>query len=115
MIITYKDVPRVIFPVYRIPHDNWSYSDGLLFLDNQLLDDKNMPGDTLGIRRLQTPFENLFPLRNALISHVGILKQSGNIFIDSRGDPFIYDKILMCKLKYYKIRKFDRKEVSSLL
>lgn len=115
MIITYRDVPHVTFPVYRLPHDNWSYSDGLLFLDNQLLDDTNMSGETLGIRRVQTPFTDLFPLKNALTSHIGILKQTGKTFIDSRGDPFIYDKTLMCRLKYYKIRKVDRKEVASLL
>ena len=44
-----------------------------------------MPGNTLGVRRLQTPFENLFPLRNALISHIGIIKQTGKNFIDSKG------------------------------
>ena len=100
MIVTYRDVQNVTFPVFKITGSNWSYSDGLLFLDDQLLDDKNMPGQTLGIRRLQTPFKNLFPLRNALISHIGIIKQTGKNFIDSNGDPFIYDKTLMCKLKF---------------
>tara|TARA_B100001094_G_scaffold44598_1_gene39404 strand:- start:15874 stop:16326 length:453 start_codon:yes stop_codon:yes gene_type:complete len=101
--------------VYKIPHDNWSYSDGLLFLDDQLLDDKNMSGGTIGIRRVQTPFRDLFPLKKSLINHIGILKQTGNTFIDSQGDPFIYEKTLLCKLKYFKIRKVDRKGVASLL
>ena len=101
--------------MYKIPHDNWSYSDGLLFLDDQLLDDKNMTGGTIGIRRVQTPFRDLFPLKKSLINHIGILKQTGNTFIDSQGDPFIYEKTLLCKLKYFKIRKVDRKGVASLL
>lgn len=101
--------------MFQLPTSNWSCSDGLLFLDDQLLDDKNMSGETLGVRRLQSPFTNLFPLKRALINHIGILKQTGKNFIDSKGDPFIYDKTLMCKLKYYKIRKVDRKEVASLL
>ena len=74
-----------------------------------------MSGETLGIRRIQTPFENLYPLRNALINHIGIIKQTTKTFIDSRGEPFIYDKTLMCKLKYYKIRKVDKKGVASIL
>ena len=92
LIITYKDVQHVIFPVFQLPTSNWSCSDGLLFLDDQLLDDKNMSGETLGVRRLQSPFTNLFPLKRALINHIGILKQTGKNFIDSKGDPFINDK-----------------------
>ncbi len=115
MIVTYKDVQCVTFPVFKITGSNWTYSDGLLFLENQLLDDKNMSGETLGIRRVQTPFENLYPLRNALINHIGIIKQTTKTFIDSRGEPFIYDKTLMCKLKYYKIRKVDKKGIASIL
>ena len=102
MIVTYKDVQCVTFPVFKITGSNWTYSDGLLFLENQLLDDKNMSGETLGIRRVQTPFENLYPLRNALINHIGIIKQTTKTFIDSRGEPFIYDKTLI-RLKYTKL------------
>ena len=101
--------------MFQIPSDNWSYSDGLLFIDDLLLDDTNMPGDTLGIRRVQTPFTELLPLRRSLISHVGLLKQTKKNFIDSKGFPFTYEKTKFCKLKYYKIRKVDLKEVASLL
>ena len=87
MIVTYKDVQSVTFPVFKITGNNWSYSDGLLFLDDQLLDDKNMPGQTLGIRRLQTPFKNLFPLRNALINHIGIIKQTGKTLLTRKAIP----------------------------
>ena len=45
MIVTYKDVQCVTFPVFKITGSNWTYSDGLLFLENQLLDDKNMSGE----------------------------------------------------------------------
>jgi len=108
-------VHELAFPVYQIPSDNWTYSDGLLFIDDKLVDDTNMPGDTLGVRRVQTPFRELMPLSRSLINHVGILKQANKNFIDSRGDPFIYYKTFFSKLKYYKIRKVDRKGVASLL
>tara|TARA_B100001059_G_scaffold143358_1_gene143361 strand:+ start:869 stop:1363 length:495 start_codon:yes stop_codon:yes gene_type:complete len=115
LIITYRDVQDLKFPVFQIPSDNWSYSDGLLFIDDLLVDDTNMPGDTLGIRRLQTPFTELLPLRRSLISHIGLLKQKKKNFIDSRGVPFTYEKTAFCKLKYYKIRRVDRKGTASLL
>lgn len=115
MIITFRDVQRITFPVFQIPSDNWSYSDGLLFIDDLLLDDTNMPGDTLGVRRVQTPFTELLPLRRSLINHVGLLKQSNKNFIDSKGVPFTYEKTKFCKLKYYKIRKVELKGTASLL
>ena len=74
-----------------------------------------MPGDTLGVRRVQTPFTELLPLRRSQISHVGLLKQTKKNFIDSKGVPFTYEKTKFCNLKYYKIRKVELKEVASLL
>ena len=101
--------------MFQIPSDNWSYSDGLLFIDDLLIDDTNMPGVTLGVRRVQTPFTELLPLRLSLISHVGLLKQTKKNFIDSKGIPFTYEKTKFCKLKYYKIRKVELKGTASLL
>ena len=101
--------------MYQIPSDNWNYSDGLLFIDDLLVDDINQTGETLGLRRLQTPFKDLMPLRRSLINHVGIIKQTKKTFIDSRGMPFIYEKTQFCKLKYYKISRVEHREVASLL
>jgi len=42
---------KLDFPLYILPHDNWSFADGLLFLDGQIVDDRNMEGNTLGKRR----------------------------------------------------------------
>ena len=36
-------------------------------------------------------------------------------FIDSDGFPFIYEKTIWCKLKYYKIRKIEKKGIASVL
>ena len=106
---------NLVFPVFQIPSDNWSYSDGLLFIEDLLIDDTNMPGESLGVRRVQTPFTELLPLRRSLLSHVGLLKQANKNFIDSKGTPFTYEKTHFCKLKYYKIRRVELKEVASLL
>lgn len=115
MVITLKTIDKVTFPVYALPHSNWEKADGLLFMEGKVLDDRNMPGDTLGVRRVQTPYPELFTLRKQLNNHLGILKQTSNCFIDSNGMPFIYEKTKVCKLQYYKIRKVERKEVASVV
>lgn len=115
MVITYRKISKVKFPVYILDSSNWHEQDGLLFIDNRLLDDKNMPGDTLGKRRLQTPFRELYPLKASLGSLLGILKQTKKTFIDTEGTTFIYEKTENCSLKYYKIRKIEQKESASVL
>ena len=74
-----------------------------------------MRGDSLGIRRLQTPHKNLLPLKKSLLNLTGVIKQNTSTFIDSKGIPFIYEKTIWCKLKYYKIRKIEKKEIASVL
>ena len=116
MIVTYKEIKKIKFPVYTLPSSNWSKVDGLLLLDNIVLDDRNMPGASLGIRRLQTPFTEIVRLDRSISSLIGILKQTNNkAFIDTNGTPFIYQKTKLASLKYYKIRKIDRKESVSIL
>ena len=104
MVIYYKSINKIKFPVYELPSGNWDRQDGLLFLDGQIVDDKNMLGDTLGVRRLQTPYENLLPLKHQIDTFRGIVKSRGKYFIDTHGVSFIYEKTKFCKLKYYKIK-----------
>jgi hypothetical protein len=115
-VVSFKAAKNIKFPVYKLPSDNWWLQDGLLFLDGMLLDDRNMTGERLGIRRIQTPFfSKLLPLKNQIDTLAGIVKQSSSSYIDSLGRTFIYEKTLMCKLSYYKIKKIERKDVASLL
>ena len=74
-----------------------------------------MSGDSLGLRRIQTPHKNLLPLRRSVLNLTGIIKQRTSTFIDSKGSPFIYEKTTWCKLKYYKIRKVEKKGIASIL
>ena len=61
----------------------------------------------------------IWPIKNNVLTLINtswvILKQSLKTFIDSNGTPFIYEKTLLCKLKYYKIRKVEQKDVASLI
>ena len=93
MAITYKDIRLVTFPVYALPSGNWYGQDGLLFLDDKILDDKNMKGANLGIRRLQTPHKNLYPIKYKIHELIGIIKSGKKHFIDSKGRPFEYEKV----------------------
>lgn len=115
MVVTYKQLPKIRFPVYKLPSNNWDYVSGLLYVDGKLFDDTNMPGDTLGLRRLQTPKRELERLNRKIDSLTGILKQTSNCFIDTNGTPFIYVKTITCELKYYKIKRVDRKGVACVL
>lgn len=103
------------FPVYSLPSGNWYQVDGLLYLNGELVDDRNMPGKTLGARRLQTPFEELVPLSKCIDSIIGVIKQSSKYYIDTKGTPFAYVKTKFCKVKYHKIRRIDLKDVASVL
>ena len=82
MVITYKNFGHVAFPAFPLPSSNWEEQDGLLYLDNKLLDDKNMKGKTLGRRRLQTPFKDLIPLKASVTDTIGLIKHGNSAFID---------------------------------
>jgi len=115
MVIQYKSINKIKFPVYELPNGNWERLDGLLFLDGQVVDDINQRGDTLGQRRLQTPHKNLMPLKNQIDTFRGILKSNHKYFIDTNGFAFIYEKTEFCKLKYYRIRDVVPRGTCSLL
>lgn len=115
MLVTYKNINKIEFPVYILPSEDWSFSDGLMFLEGKVVDDRNMKGDTLGIRRLQTGYPELLELKKSINSIQGILKQKQKAFIDSKGRPFLYEKTLFCKLRYYKIKKKEGRDGYSLL
>lgn len=115
MVISFRSIKKIEFPVYKLFSSDWELADGLLFVEGKLADDKNMPGRTIGVRRVQTPFKELLPLKHQIDTLAGIIKQSTPYFIDSLGRPFIYEKTQSCTLKYYKISKIEKKDVASVL
>ena len=110
MALTYKDIGMVRFPIYAVSSGDWYGQDGLLFLENKILDDKNMGGKSLGMRRLQTPHKNLYPLRYQLDDLRGLIKSSKKTFVDSNGAIFNYIKTEFVSLKYYKIERVEKLE-----
>ena len=115
MVLTYKQLGKIQFPVYLLDSDNWDKQDGLLYCDGMLVDDTNQEGKTLGIRRLQTTFRTQYPLKRSIASPNGILKQRKPYFIDTRGVAFSYQKTLMCSMKYFEITEVILKETASII
>lgn len=101
-----KDLKSIAFPVYRLPNCDWYIQDKVLFIDGKVLDDKNMPGETLGIRRLQCNRSDLHKLaRSKIYTIVDLLNTKHKYFIDSKGVPFIYHKTVRVPLKFKRIKK----------
>lgn len=115
MVVTFKSLNKIKFPVYPLDSGNWQRLDGLLFLDGKIVDDRNMSGDSLGVRRLQTPHKNLYNLKHQVDHFRGMLKSDKKHFIDTNGTPFIYEKTEFCRLVYYRIKKVVKKEDCCLL
>ena len=115
MVIGFRQIPSITFPVFLLPSGNWEEYDGLLFLDNNVLDDRNQTGETLGARRMQTPHRNLHFLKHMVSHPNGLVKQRTKYFIDNSGKPFIYEKTTMLPLKYLKISKVELKDSATLI
>jgi len=115
MVITYKDFKLLNFPLFLLGSSDWETADGLLFLEGQVLDDKNMPGETLGLRRMLSHHKNQYELKNMITSVNGLMKQTTKYFIDNTGNPFVYEKTQFAKLKYLKIKKVEPKTKACLL
>ena len=65
---------KIEFPIFVVHTNNIELIDGILFIDNQILDDRNMKGRTLGIRRLQTPMKGLYPLKYMIEDEAEMIK-----------------------------------------
>jgi hypothetical protein len=116
VVITYRSLSKIKFPAYFLPSDNVWKEDGIVYVDGRIVDDRNIPSKSLGIRRLKTPFRDLLPLQKSINSFTGIVKNTGNtVYIDSAGNIFLYEKTVMCKVKYHKIHRVDKKDTASVL
>ena len=102
------------FPIYVLSEEPEEI-DGLLIIGDQVVDDKNMTGTTIGMRRLQTPMRSLYPLRYMVEDHVGMMKHRGKHFIDTEGVYWYNEKTETATLKYHKIRKVEKKDIASVV
>lgn len=115
MALTYQNLTNLKFPVYPLRSNNWTILDGVVFVEGLVVDERNMPGKSLGIRRAQSGRRDLYKLRKPIIDFPSMLKSHAPAFIDSKGKVFTYEKTYSSKLITYRIAKVVKKEVASLL
>ena len=106
---------KIIFPVFTIHTDDVVLSDGLLWIENKVVDDTNMKGETLGMRRLQSPMSSIYPLKYMIKDIPALLRHKGSYYIDNQGYVFTKEKTITTQLKYHKILRTDRKGIASIL
>ena len=112
----FKDIKTIEFPVYPLPSVDWYMQDGVLFIDDgKVLDDKNMPGDSLGIRRIQCGRTDLCKLKKAFTDFQSMLKSKHKIFIDSKGSPFVYKRTINSPLIYHTVDRIEPKGDCSIV
>ena len=116
LFLTYRNFDKITFPAYKLPSDNVSSVDGILTVDGHILDDKNMSGKTLGVRRLQSPhYENMYTPRRIVSDRLPLILRGSGTYIDNAGKVFTYQKTKFCKLKYHRILNIEKKRTYSLL
>ena len=106
---------KIQFPIFPVHTDEITLVDGILWIENQVLDDKNMKGKTLGIRRLQSPMKSIYPVKYMIKDIRSYLDHQGKFYIDNTGYFFRKDKTKKATLKYHKILGVDLKTIGSVL
>ena len=113
MIVKYKYIPKISWPIYKLSQDDITITDGLVFIGHELLDDRNMPGKSLGLRRLQTSHKNLYELHKGAYSIPELLKHKS--WVDSSGKILEYQKTKVVALKHHLIKKVEKKDTCSII
>lgn len=91
----------VFYHTHYVDHDN------IENVNIRIVDDANLSGKTLGLRRLQLQDEKLFPIRTAIYFLADLVKlaKSTTWFIDSSGRVFHYEKNTRAKLQTRAIKQ----------
>ena len=111
--LTYKQILRSIkFPVYSLGTEDFYIRDGLLLVNELVVDDKNQPGNTLGKRRLQTPHKKR-KLTIVYEEFLDIVKNKTTVLIDDNGVIFSYERTKFQKIKSIKIVRKDLQNTHS--
>lgn len=112
----FKDVKTIRFPVYALPSRDWFRQDKVLFIDDgKVLDDRNMPGATLGVRRIQCGRTDLQKLNKAYPDFLSMISSKHRIFIDSNGKPFTYLRSVNSPLIHHEVKSLEYKGNESII
>lgn len=112
----FQDIKSIVFPVYALKSEDWYEQDGVLFDgEGSVLDDYNMPGPTLGVRRLQCGRTDLAKLKKAHTNFFSMIQSKKKIFIDNAGVPFVYEKTINTPLIHHSIKRIELKDTLTLI
>ena len=113
--MTVKELHKIKFPIYVLHTDEVEEHDGLLFCDTQIVDDKNVKGDTIGQRRLRTPHKNLYKLKYMLDDFRSMIQHRGQDYVDTYGRYFRYEKTDVATVTSREILDIRQKGQASLV
>lgn len=108
------NLSNIVFPVYALESFKPMELDGILFYFNDnkelIVDDKKVPLDSLGKRRLYLKSQDtykLYKLRHAIYFLADLIKitKASSWYIDSAGKTFEYKKSKIVPLIFRKIEK----------
>jgi len=110
-----KILKMVVFPIFALRSEDYWVRDGLLFIDNLVVDDKNQSGTSIGIRRLHTPHK-LYPITRTCFSFMQLIKSTPRAaYIDSKGAIFSYEKTQFMSVKSIRIKKTILKDTHTVV
>jgi hypothetical protein len=113
--LTYKEVGLINFPIFPIPSDEITWEDGLVRIEEKVVDDLNMIGNTVGLRRLQTPHK-LYKLGKCCESVMDFFHIKGaKAYIDNFGFVFTYERTKYTYVRYKKILKVTQRDLFSII
>ena len=87
------------FPMYVLSEEP-ELVDGLVWINDEVVDDRNMLGKTIGHRRLQTPMKSLYPLHRQINEPSNVYKHRGKHFIDTEGTYYYKELKPIGTIKY---------------
>ena len=102
---------NIKFPVFPLTNNNIFYNENTKLVcemesgNKKIVDDKSLDGDSLGIRRLKIPPDDLYKLRRACfdIGNFLLYTKLYKNFVDSNGILFSYKKSTLVPLYYRKV------------
>ena len=107
----FENIKSIKFPVYLLKTADWYKQDGVLFdADGSVIDDSNMPGKTIGVRRIQCGRTDLTKIKKAYTDFNSMLQSKKKIFVDSAGVPFVYLKTVNSPLIHHSVKRIEPKE-----
>jgi hypothetical protein len=115
-----KDIYSIDYPIYYIPpyftlvnRDNEIIAKHKQTFREYILDNKNLAGKTLGIRRLSLDYSNssIYPMlelkKGTITNIVELIKKGNGLYVDDSGHIFKYKKSGKTKILCFKITKRD--------